>query len=196
MILLSEFVANYGRLFEMSAQLKKANLTLEELSLQDGLTGLANRRSFDQYLTEQVGVATRTQRPLSLMVCDVDHFKLFNDHYGHQEGDECLKQVAMALKSCCRRPADKACRYGGEEFALVLPDTDLAGAEQIAQTVREAIAKLNIPHQAGAAPYVSLSGGVAVLVPAAGTTDADLLKAADTALYQAKNQGRNRIISA
>jgi predicted signal transduction protein with EAL and GGDEF domain len=100
---------------------------LKQLSLQDGLTGLANRRSFDTYLSLQIAIAQRHKRSLALVMCDVDFFKAYNDQYGHQAGDDCLKQIATALESCCRRAADMAARYGGEEFAFVLPDTELTG---------------------------------------------------------------------
>ena len=195
MVLLTELVANYGRLFELSAELRRANYALEELSFRDGLTGLDNRRSFDQYLASQVAASRRYQQPLALIVCDVDHFKLFNDRYGHQAGDECLKQVAATLQACCRRPSDRAARYGGEEFALILPDTDLRGAEGMAETVRAAVARLNLPHEGSPTElHITLSGGVAVFLPPSPTSEADLIRAADHGLYQAKTAGRNRMV--
>jgi diguanylate cyclase (GGDEF)-like protein len=180
-------------LARLSAELSAANKSLEQLSLQDGLTDLANRRSFDQYLAGQMAVARRYKRPLALVMCDVDAFKAYNDCYGHQAGDACLKQIAGALRSCCRRPADLAARYGGEEFALILPDTDLAGAAQIAETAVDAIRQLRIAHaHSPAAPYVSISGGVAGLLPHSDMSAGQLIKAADEAMYQAKHLGRNR----
>lgn len=177
-----------------SAELSAANKSLEQQSLKDALTDLANRRFFDTYLIAQISAAHRHKRTLALVMCDVDAFKAYNDLYGHQAGDECLKQVATALQSCCRRPADMAARYGGEEFALILPDTELTGAAQIAEAARDAVTKLRIPHaHSPAGPYVSISGGVAVLL--GDTTAQQLITAADQTLYQAKQLGRNRMIS-
>jgi diguanylate cyclase (GGDEF)-like protein len=127
---------------------------------------------------------------------DVDAFKAYNDHYGHPAGDECLKKIAAALRSCCRRPGDIAARYGGEEFAMILPDTELVGAARIAEGAREAIAQLKIPHEhSPASPCCSISGGVAVLLPAIDMTAQQLIAAADQALYQAKHLGRNQLVS-
>jgi diguanylate cyclase (GGDEF)-like protein len=197
-VLLFENGANYARLAQLSVELGDANKALEQLSMHDALTGLANRRFFDTYLADQIAIARRHQRTLALVMCDVDSFKPYNDHYGHQAGDECLKQVAAAVRACCRRPADLAARYGGEEFAMVLPDTDLAGATKIAEAAREAVSQLCIPHaHSPASPCVSISGGVAValLLWTKEMTAQQLITAADQVLYQAKGLGRNRIIS-
>jgi diguanylate cyclase (GGDEF)-like protein len=195
-VLLIENATHYARLGRLSAQLSVANKSLEQLSLKDGLTNIANRRSFDTYLAGQIAVAHRYKRTLALVLCDVDSFKTYNDQYGHQAGDECLKQVAAALQSCCRRPADMTARYGGEEFAMILPDTELIGAGQIAEAARRAVAELKIPHACSSAgPYVSISGGVAVLVRGIDITAQQLITAADQILYEAKHLGRNRIIS-
>lgn len=180
---------------QLSDELKAANDALEELSLHDALTGLANRRFFDAYLGGQIALARRSQQTLALVLIDVDSFKLYNDQYGHLVGDECLKSVAAALRSCCRRPADMAARYGGEEFALILPDTDLVGAARIAEAARAAVAHLKIPH-AAIGSIVSVSGGVAVSVRNVDCNAAQLVVAADKRLYMAKNAGRNRMISA
>jgi diguanylate cyclase (GGDEF)-like protein len=178
-------------------RLGAANANLEHLSLHDGLTDLANRRHFDAYLAGQMAIARRHQRALALVMCDVDAFKAYNDQYGHQAGDACLKQVAAALRSCCRRPADMPARYGGEEFAVILPDTELIGAARIAESARDAVARLQIPHEhSPASPFVSVSGGVAVLLPNIDMTAPQLTEAADRALYQAKQRGRNRIACA
>jgi len=178
-------------------RLGTANETLEYLSLHDGLTDLANRRLFDRYLADQTAIARRHQRPLALILCDVDSFKAYNDHYGHQAGDECLKKIAGALRTCCRRPADLAARYGGEEFALILPDTELNSAAQIAEAARNAVMGLKIPHRLSrAASYASISGGIAVLGGDAGMTVQQLTAAADAALYRAKHLGRNQMVSA
>ena len=193
-VLLIESSMHYARLLQLSTALSDANKALEQLSLQDSLTSIANRRFFDRYLTRQVNVARRQKRMLAMVLCDVDHFKKYNDYYGHQAGDECLKQVAAALRSCCRRPADIVARYGGEEFALILPDTELVGAIRIAETARAAVAKLNIRHErSSAGPIVSISGGIAVMHPKMGTTAVDLIAIADQQLFQAKHDGRNRM---
>jgi diguanylate cyclase (GGDEF)-like protein len=196
-VLLIENGKHYTQLVRLSAKLSAANKALEQLSMRDGLTDLANRRSFDAYLADQIAVARRHKRTLALVLCDVDAFKAYNDRYGHQAGDECLKRIAAALRSCCRRPADMAARYGGEEFALILPDTELGGALQVAEAAREAVAQLKIPHaDSAAASHASISGGVAVLLRGIGATAQQLVAAADQTLYQAKHLGRNRIVSA
>jgi diguanylate cyclase (GGDEF)-like protein len=182
---------------ERTRQLKAANVQLEELSLEDSLTNLANRRFFDRYLEAQVAVARRNQRTLALIICDVDSFKAYNDNYGHQAGDDCLKRVAAAIRSCCRRPADLAARYGGEEFAMILPETDMVGAIRIAEDAREAVAQLRIPHDHSlAATLVSISGGVAIVSGTIDFTAERLIAAADQTLYQAKRLGRNRMLIA
>ncbi len=183
------------QLAQLSTDLSHANKSLEKVALEDGLTSLANRRCFDTYLAAQIAVARRHERTLALVLCDVDAFKLYNDHYGHQAGDECLKQVAAALRSCCGRPADMAARYGGDEFAIILPDTNLAGAAKIAEAARGAVARLRIPHEhSSVGSYVSISGGVAVLRRKIGMTAEELITAADQSLYQAKKQGRDRMV--
>lgn len=197
MVLLIEDGKHYARLVHLSVALSAANKALAQLSRQDGLTALANRRYFDEYLAEHIAVAARHQRPLALVLCDVDQFKLYNDHYGHPAGDACLRQVADALQSCCKRPADKAARYGGEEFALILPDTDEAGATRIAETAREAVAQLDIPHtRASAVRHVSISSGVTVMRPGTPMSAQQMISASDRSLYQAKQLGRNRVVCA
>ena len=184
------------QLAEVSAELTAANASLKQLSLHDGLTTLANRRFFDKYLAGQIAIAYWQKRSLALVLCDVDAFKAYNDHYGHQAGDECLKQVAAAIRSCCRRPADLAARYGGEEFAMILPATGLIGATQIAEAARDAVAQLRVPHaRSPTAPYVTISGGVAILLQNTDLTGQQLIAAADEGLFQAKRQGRNRMVS-
>jgi len=186
------------QLATMSEKLTAANKALEQLSLVDALTGLANRRHFDSHLAAQIAIAHRERRFLALVMCDVDAFKAYNDHYGHQAGDECLQRVATALSSCCRRPADMAARYGGEEFALILPETDLIGARKIAEAAREAIARLKIAHAfSPTGPSVSICGGVSVISPQDIDLSAkQLITAADENLFRAKASGRNRIVSA
>ncbi len=180
---------------EMSRDLAAANRELEKLSRQDGLTGIANRRYFDSYLLTEVRRGARERQSLSLILSDVDHFKAFNDCYGHQVGDDCLRRVAAALSSAGRRPADLAARYGGEEFAIVLPATALEGAVDVAKAVARVIGGLAIPHARSAVdPNVTLSQGVVSLVPEKETSSEDLIERADQALYQAKQQGRNRYV--
>ncbi|HMH18614.1 MAG TPA: diguanylate cyclase [Burkholderiales bacterium] len=183
------------RQVQTSTELLVANKQLEQIASQDGLTELANRRSFDVYLAAELARARRSKKTVALVLCDVDFFKPYNDHYGHPAGDECLKRVAAALQSACRRPADLVARYGGEEFALVLPDTELNGAVQVAETVRKAVEGLKVAHEhSSAASYVSISAGVAAQLPDMTITAEQLIMAADEALYQAKHLGRNRVV--
>jgi len=183
------------KLLEISRELAAANRELESLSRQDGLTGIANRRYFDSYLLTEVKRASRERQPLSLILADVDHFKAFNDCYGHQAGDDCLRQVASMLKAVGRRPADLAARYGGEEFAIVLPATAMEGAVDVAKSLARAIEGMSIPHaRSGVSRTISLSQGIASLIPAQDTTPESVIQLADQALYQAKQQGRNRYV--
>lgn len=137
---------------------------------------------------------TREQQPLSLILCDIDYFKLYNDTYGHQAGDSCLKQVAGAISRALKRPADLVARYGGEEFAVIMPNTNDAGAIQIAQKLRFEVHQLMIPHAASAvSEYITLSLGVASTIPNQELSAENLIAAADDALYEAKKQGRNQV---
>lgn len=179
---------------ETTEALELANEELRRMAMIDGLTHVANRRRFDEYLAQEWRRAIREQWPLALILCDIDFFKPFNDTYGHQAGDECLIQVAGALTNAARRPADLAARYGGEEFVLVLPHTDADGAADVARLLQQEVAALNIPHSAStAAPRVTLSLGAAALLPANGSSEDILIQQADHALYQAKNAGRNQL---
>jgi diguanylate cyclase (GGDEF)-like protein len=183
------------KLLETSRELAAANRELENLSRQDGLTGIANRRYFDSYLVTEVKRASRERQPLSLILADVDHFKAYNDFYGHQAGDDCLRQVASALRSVGRRPADLAARYGGEEFAIVLPATAMEGAVDVAKSLTRAIEGMSIPHaRSSVGPSISLSQGIASLIPVQDTKPENVIELADQALYQAKQQGRNRYV--
>ncbi len=162
------------------------------LSLTDGLTGIPNRRRFDDFLEQEWTRARRSQTPLGLLMMDIDHFKLFNDHYGHGGGDDCLRRVAECLATQVRRPPDLVARYGGEEFVCVLPDTDLDGARQVAQSILEAIKGLTLPHAASpTAEVVTLSLGGTAMVPHPNASPRDLIERADALLYSIKQKGRN-----
>lgn len=173
--------------------LTEANRQLERMARKDGLTQVANRRCFDETLEREWRRLGREKGSLSLIMCDVDHFKRFNDAYGHQEGDECLKRVADAIGQALHRPADLVCRYGGEEFAVLLPNTDLSGAMEMAEAIESSIRSLQIPHRdSDVCSCVTLSMGVACQSPAQEEGAAGLVAQADQALYQSKAQGRNR----
>lgn len=172
--------------------LKEANEQLERLSALDGLTGVANRRCFDQTIQREWTRLQRTKDFLSLIMCDVDFFKLFNDTYGHHDGDDCLKLVARALKGTARRGGDCVARYGGEEFAVIMPVTGKKSANYIAEKIRQNVEKRAIAHsKSTVAPFVTLSLGVATIVPDDQGTPELLIKCADQALYLAKSSGRN-----
>lgn len=175
-------------------KLKEANEQLVFLSSKDGLTGIANRRIFDETLEKEWRACQREQAPLSLIMFDIDHFKLYNDTYGHGRGDECLKQIAAAAEQVVQRPNDLVARYGGEEFVIVLPNTDETGAFLIAEHVRSCIESLQIPHaNSPVSSVVTSSVGVATCTPSATKSTEALLKRADQALYAAKNNGRNQV---
>jgi diguanylate cyclase (GGDEF)-like protein len=179
-----------------SQELRDANQRLLHLSLHDELTGLGNRRGFDERLKQYLGQARRDQRPLTLMLCDVDFFKRYNDRLGHVEGDACLHHIGQILAQVCRRPLDYAARYGGEEFVLLLPNTPAVGALNFAQALQHAMDRDSRYHPDSAvASHVTLSGGFVSVVPEAHTTPEALLKLADEALYQAKARGRYRFVN-
>ncbi len=184
-------------LLVLTRKLDEANRELTRLSAVDGLTGIANRRCFDETLRREWKRASRGGLPISLLVGDVDSFKQFNDGYGHQVGDECLKAVASTLAQKLRRPIDLIARYGGEEFAAVLPETTLDGALAVAEAMREGVEALAIAHQYSVVELkrVTISIGVASVIPDRGDDYGfpALLKFADEALYLAKNKGRNRV---
>jgi two-component system, chemotaxis family, response regulator WspR len=187
----------FQALRESEQKLAAANVELERLAALDGLTGIANRRRFDQSLQVEWQRGQREQTPLSLLLCDVDFFKLYNDRFGHQGGDLCLKKVASVLTSNLKRPADLAARYGGEEFAVILPQTAAAGAMKVARACGQHLENLNLEHP-DAAPkgVVTMSIGAATLVPSAGASVEQLIALADRALYAAKRGGRNRVLNA
>jgi diguanylate cyclase (GGDEF)-like protein len=183
---------------EIRRQLEDKNRLLERLSAIDTLTQIANRRRFDAVLRQEWRRASRDEAALSLVFCDIDHFKLFNDTYGHQKGDDCLVRVAQAMDEALNRPADLVARYGGEEFVALLVDTDAEGARLVAERMRERVESLGIEHRAStAAPCLTVSLGVAtVQPPEAGLRPEDLVSRADQALYAAKQGGRNRVVVA
>jgi two-component system cell cycle response regulator len=167
---------------------------LSSMALIDGLTGIANRRSFDSFLTIEWRRASRNRMPLSLILCDVDFFKAYNDTYGHQAGDECLQKVASTISTTANRPTDFVARYGGEEFGMILPDTNASGAVVVAETVRRRVQGQKIPHCASKNNgYITISLGVATIIPTQHTNVPRLLEAADRALYEAKSAGRNQV---
>lgn len=180
-------------LLVLTRKLDSANRELTRLSAVDGLTGIANRRQFDEALSREWRRCLREREPLALLMVDVDFFKQYNDGYGHQEGDECLKVVAETLRVKLRRPADIVARYGGEEFAAILPDTGLEGAMLVAEAMRSAVQALGLPHEGSAFGVVTVSIGVAAFVPQLAEGMPRLLSAADWALYEAKRQGRNGV---
>jgi two-component system cell cycle response regulator len=173
--------------------LQKANEALKRLAIIDGLTQISNRRRFDEFLANEWKRALRSKQNLSLILCDIDFFKLYNDNYGHQAGDQCLQAVAQAINSILRRPADLAARYGGEEFVIILPDTDIEGAFHVSERIRSKIQQLEILHEHSTVEkHVTLSLGVASIVPTNVSLPESLLKKADKALYEAKEKGRNQ----
>lgn len=165
-----------------------------EISI-DGLTQIANRRAFDLRLAHEWQRLAREKSSLSLLLCDVDFFKRFNDRYGHPAGDECLKEVAKVIESCIQRPADLAARYGGEEFAVILPNTQREGATFIAEKVCQAVANLHIRHESSYVnDHVTISIGISTTLPQYSISPKSLIEGADKALYLAKNQGRDRAV--
>jgi diguanylate cyclase (GGDEF)-like protein len=177
--------------------LRVANASLQHTAFHDGLTQLSNRRAFDTHFEAQWSQHIARQRPLSVLMCDVDHFKKYNDLHGHVAGDECLRQIAQALRSAVRGEHDIVARYGGEEFVLVLPSTDLSLAVVVADRIQQEVRKLRLPHgAAGAGDQVTVSIGVATTVPRSDVSMQSLIELADHCLYQAKSAGRARCMSA
>lgn len=164
------------------------------LATYDSLTQIANRRRFDDYLEQQWKQMARERSPLAILLCDIDHFKEYNDTYGHLAGDDCLKQVAQTLSRSLKRPSDLVARYGGEEFAVILPQTNLEGALKVAELMQMAIQQLQVPHtQSPVTSHITLSIGVASTTPLPQNPATTLLDMADNALYLAKQRGRNQI---
>jgi two-component system cell cycle response regulator len=186
------FVFDISERHRLEQYLQAANAELEKLVILDSLTQVANRRKFDDYLEQEWQRSVRTQQPLSLIMFDIDFFKRYNDHYGHQTGDICLIKIAQSVQETVHRTTDLVARYGGEEFAVVLPNTSLPGAIVIAEQIQQAIKALAIPHDCSdVSPIVSISLGVASLVPTTTGSPEQLIASADRALYTAKQQGRD-----
>lgn len=187
--------ARERELLEIACQLETANATLRRLAHLDGLTEIPNRRAFDETLAWEWRRVERNLGDLALLLIDIDHFKQYNDRFGHAAGDECLRQVAHALSESYARPGDFAARYGGEEFVVILPETTLRGAAHVAERLRKAVAALDLEGSGTpAGTRVTASVGVAAVRPCDGGTPAALIEAADRALYSAKAQGRNQVV--
>ncbi len=184
------------QLYAAKLSLEAQNAALARLARTDGLTGLANRRHFDEVLQQELRRARRNHSALALVMLDVDCFKKYNDLYGHPAGDDCLRRVSAAIGACVRRPCDLAARYGGEEFAVLLPETGEAGAAMVAERIRAAVCRQGLTHAGNPHRVVTISAGVHVLVPADAGDAQKLVAGADHALYQAKSDGRNRVCGA
>lgn len=194
-VLAGEFNNMLERLEQDSRERERLAEELRQMSRQDGLTGLCNRRYFDEMFKREWDRALRAQEPLSVIMTDVDHFKAFNDNYGHQRGDYVLREVASALRTGSRRSIDIVARYGGEEFVVLLSATERAGAAKVAEDLRVAVESMAIPHgHSIAGPHVTISLGVATIIPQRDSTPESLVAQADLALYRAKEAGRNRVV--
>ncbi len=194
-IAMTRLVEMQRSLIDLTYKLNVANKELQLLSATDALTGLSNRRMYDELSMREWRRCDRMKKPFSLVMVDVDSFKLYNDHYGHQAGDECLKVVAGQMLRAAPRPSDLVARYGGEEFVFALGETDIDGALWVANLLRQRIEDLNMPHAASKLKCVTVSCGVASVTPSDKMSLEVLLQSADYALYQAKEQGRNRVVS-
>jgi diguanylate cyclase (GGDEF)-like protein len=176
-------------------ELKAVNLELEKLSVTDELTKLANRRYFEEFLSKEWNSAMRYKYPISLLMIDIDYFKNYNDHLGHQAGDKCLIKIASALKTFERRYGDLVARYGGEEFVMILSGTDVDNGRKIAEEIRKKVMDLALAHPASTiSNVVTVSIGVVTIIPSQNIKKEEFLEAADRALYQAKSQGRNQTV--
>lgn len=188
--------AAYRALRESQQQLQKTNFELQRLTNTDGLTSIANRRYFDDYLNAEWKRAKRMQQEISLLLIDVDNFKLYNDNYGHVAGDQVLKSVARAMEASAVRSSDLSARFGGEEFTVILPSTDDIGARAAGEKLREMVEALHIGHaHSTTGEWLTVSVGVATMIPQEEQTQSDLIRLADKRLYKAKQQGKNRVIS-
>lgn len=194
--LLVELEEEKDKAEQLADKLQTLAEKLQTLSSRDGLTGIYNRRRFDEVLVKEWNRSARSGTSLSLIMCDIDYFKPYNDLYGHQEGDKCLSRIARLLEDFARRSGDVAARYGGEEFAIILPNTTIETAESIAEQIRTALVDLKMPHSASRIKdIVTASFGVASIIPSKDKTADILIKQADMALYKAKSAGRNCVIA-
>lgn len=183
----------YKSILQLKSELEESNKELQKLSSLDGLTGIANRRKFDEFLMSECLRSARENTVLSLLLIDIDFFKPFNDNYGHLAGDDCLRKVATALSEVVHRPADLVARYGGEEFGVVLPNTDVKGATRLAESLCEKIRLLNVSHEfSKVADFVTISIGISSMVACESSKPKELINMADDALYKAKESGRNQ----
>lgn len=198
--LLYEQLKDYSHTLEMkvaerTVELEKAMQELHRHATLDGLTQVANRRKFDSYLSQQWEKLAKDSLPISLILCDVDYFKRYNDTYGHQAGDDCLRKIAQAISSAVKNPAYLVARYGGEEFAVIMPNTSVKGAIHIAEAIKIELEWLEIPHaQSKVSKSVTVSMGVSSTIPTHSVSPSALIAITDAALYEAKKQGRDRII--
>jgi diguanylate cyclase (GGDEF)-like protein len=205
---LARIEAHIG-IIRLQQQLQRANQSLEiankslevvnqklyKQTVLDGLTQISNRRHFDDYLMHEWQRAVRDKNSIALLLCDIDFFKQYNDNYGHQAGDDCLKQIAHAIEKVPKRPADLVARYGGEEFGVILPITNIAGAIEVSEEICQAVRDLKIVHKKSRiANYVTLSLGISCLIPTSENNMTHFIEMADKALYQAKHQGRNQFV--
>jgi two-component system chemotaxis family response regulator WspR len=183
----------FRKLGELQKELQRSNAELQKLTCLDGLTCIANRRRFDDFIRKECLRSARESTTIALILIDIDYFKLYNDNYGHLKGDECLQKVAAALQKAVQRPADLVARYGGEEFAVILPSTDASGAMKIADSLRHTVEALELSHAySPLTNIITISMGIACKVANEKTSPADLIEMADEALYEAKNAGRNQ----
>ncbi len=198
--LLYEEREEYTRILEekvkqRTAELEKANQELSNIAYIDKLTKIANRRQFDYSLAQEWHRHLREKKPLAMILIDIDYFKRYNDHYGHQAGDKCLTKVAQAIAEVPHRATDLVARYGGEEFALILPDTDEDGAVRIAESIKQVVAEKEIPHaKSEVNDHVTLSMGVSSFIPDETIDMQSVISRADEALYMAKEKGRNQVV--
>ncbi len=195
LFLIVALVANSRRIHRILIASIHLRYDMRKMAITDGLTMLFNRRHFDDMLEKEWKRALRRKSEISLLMIDVDHFKRYNDIYGHPSGDECLRRLSEVIRSCIHRPADLAARYGGEEFAVILPETPCAGAKTVAEHVRRQIQDLHIPHRENPAEEViTVSVGISTRIPSSGKGPESLVRTADEALYEAKRLGRNRVV--
>lgn len=196
-VVLNAKLTAMARIADMRQQLDVANRKLTLMTVKDGLTGLYNRRHFDDVMVKELKVAKRVKSSVGLILCDIDHFKLYNDSYGHQGGDDCLKAVAKAVQEVVKRPGDIVARYGGEEFVIVLPETEIEGTHKLAETVRAAVEELQLINKnSTTSAFVTMSFGIATMGSEIDDIDEAvrcLIESADQGLYLAKERGRNQV---